>query len=76
MAMKVNLNIKLEAALRARLAYVGERMGLSTPDAARLALTQFVATWERENKPIPQRETDERVKAILEKNPSIQKKGR
>lgn len=76
MMSKVNLSIRIEAALRARLGYAGEKMGLSVPDAARLAFSQFVGEWEKQNKPIPSTEVEQRVKAIVDKNPSMRKKGR
>ena len=73
---KVNINIRAEATLRARVELVGKEMGLSMADAARLALTQFVGAWERDNKPLPQEAIKRKAQDILEHVPSSQKKGR
>lgn len=74
---KTNINVRVEVALRARVELIGEHLGLSLPDTTRLALTQFLAEWERENAPLPRGDVERRIQRILDNAPSIRlKKGR
>lgn len=64
---KINLTIRVEPRLRARLDYVAARIGSSTPEVSRIALIEYVANWEAANRTIPEDDLDRRVKDILER---------
>ena len=59
---KINLTIRVEPRLRARLDYVAERIGANEADTVRIAIIDYIRRWESDNKPIPKEDTDRRIK--------------
>lgn len=58
---KINLTIRVEPELRARLDYVAERIGANEAEAVRVALIDYIARWEAANERIPKEDTDHRA---------------